>query len=163
MADNLTDLQQSYGNKDQNSVTYYGIKNTTNPAPPAAPTGSNMNPASISIAGPTQTAGLNQIPNVAQPTSPQPTAPATGPVAPTLGVGQSNSTSPLTVGSKEYFANEEAKRKADMLKKRTEAPISGTVSGPTQTYFNQIGSTPFDSIIKPRVDLLGAYGLGKLT
>jgi hypothetical protein len=142
--------------------TDYGIKNTTNLAPPAAPTGSNMNPASISIAGPTQTAGLNQIPNIAQSTSPQPTAPAIAPAAPTLGVGVSNSTSPLTVGSKEYFANEEAKRKADILKKRTEQPISGMVSSPTQTYNNQLGPTPFDSIVKPRVDLLGAYGIGKL-
>jgi len=158
----LTDLQQPYLNKGPDSATYYGIKNTTNPAPPAAPTGSNMNPTSISIAGPTQTAGLNQVPNIAQPTSPQPTAPATGPVAPTLGVGASNSTSPLTVGSKEYFANEEAKRKADILKKKTEQPIAGMVSSPTQTYFNQLNSTPFDSIRKQRVDLLGAYGLGKL-
>ena len=161
MAD-LTDLQQPYLNKRPDSVTYYGIKNTTNPAPPAAPTGSNMNPASISIAGPTQAAGQTQMPNVAQPTSPQPTAPATAPAAPTLGVGVSNSTSPLTVGSKEYFANEEAKRKADILKKRSEQPISGMVSGPTQTFYNQLNPTSFDSIIKPRVDLLGAYGLGKL-
>jgi hypothetical protein len=158
MAD-LTDLQRPYLNKGPDSVTYYGIKNTTNPAPPAAPTGSNMmNPASISIAGPTQPA------NVSQPISPQqPVAPPTGPVAPTLGIGQSNSTSPFTVGSKEYFANEEAKRKADILKKRTEAPISANISGPTQTYFNQIGATPLDSIIKPRTDLLSSYGLGKLS
>jgi hypothetical protein len=159
MAD-LTDLQQAYGSKGPSSVTYYGIKDTTNSAPPAAPTGSNMNPASISIAGPTQRA------NVSQPTSPQqsatPTAPATGPVAPTLGVGQSNSTSPLTVGSKEYFANEEAKRKADIAKKRGETPLSANISGPTQTYFNQVGSTPLDSIIKQRTNLLDSYGLGKL-
>jgi len=156
MAD-LTDLQQPYLNKGPDSVTYYGIKNTTNPAPPAAPTGSNMNPASISIAGPTQPA------NVTQPTPSQPAALPTGPTVPTLGVGASNSTSPLKVGSTEYFANEEAKRKADILKKRTEAPISASISGPTQTYFNQIGATPLDSIIKPRTDLLSSYGLGKLS
>jgi hypothetical protein len=137
MAD-LTDLQQPYG-----------IKNTTNPAPPAAPTGSNMNPASTSVVN-----SASQAPSVNQPTAP---------AAPALGVGASNSTSPLKVGSPEYFANEEAKRKADILKKRTETPISASIFGPTQTFSNQLGATPLDSIIKPRTDLLSSYGLGKLS
>ena len=104
-----------------------------------------------------------QVPNATQPLPAAPTAP-TAPAEPTLGVGSVNTTpqKQLAVGSPEYFSNEKSKREADILKKRTEQPISGIASGPTQTYFNQIGSTPFDSIRKQRTDLLGAYGLGKI-